>query len=233
MPYIKVMCIDDDLPILTSLRIFPWEQYGCKWVGEASDGRAALEQLSTLRPELMLVDICMPVLDGLDFISLARHMLPQAHFIILSAHCDFQYARKAMRYGVTEYMTKGEYTDDELGQVLLRFSKPKESQAAYRFEVEQTLQLMEVKLGEDITLDKVAQQVGISPNYLGNLFFQQTGIRFRDHLTKLRMKRARELLLHSPLKIYEVAQQVGINNPQYFTAVFQKTYGVTPGQLRK
>ena len=233
MPLKRVMCIDDDLPILCALRAFPWARYGCVWVGEACDGRNALEQLGTLQPELMLVDIAMPVLDGLSFIPLARHIVPEARFIILSSHQEFEYARQAMRYGVEDYLTKGEYTDEDLGQVLLRFTDAQPDAHTYRYEVEQTLLLMETHLSEELTLESVAQQVGISPNYLGSLFYQQTGMRFRDHLTSLRMKRARELLLHSPLKVYEVAQQVGIANPQYFSALFQKTYGISPGQLRK
>lgn len=232
MALLKVMCIDDDLPILKGLRAFPWEKYHCRWVAEACDGKSALEQLPGLRPDLILVDICMPVLDGLSFISLARGLVPDARFVILSAHCDFEYARRAMRFGVTEYLTKGEYCDEELGEVLLRFTKP-EAHSAYRYEVERTLRTIESRLGEDLTLESVAEEVGMSPNYLGSLFYQQTGVRFRDHLTALRMKRARELLLHTPLKIYEVSQQVGIQNPQYFTALFQKAYGMTPGQLRK
>ena len=229
----RVMCIDDDLPILSGLRSFPWARYGCQWVGEACDGRAALTLLGQLRPEILLVDIAMPVLDGLSFIPLARHTVPEARFIILSAHGDFEYARQAMRYGVEDYLTKGEYTDEDLGQVLLRLTGAGTDAPAYRWEVEQTLLLMETHLAEELTLEGVARQVGISPNYLGSLFFQQTGTRFREALTRMRMKRARELLLHSPLKIYEVAQQVGVANPQYFSALVQKTYGVTPGQLRK
>lgn len=230
---VKVLCVDDDRPILDGLRQFDWGKWGCEWVGEASDGRTALSLLSTLKPALILVDIMMPIMDGLSFIPLAKERLPEAKFMILSAHCDFEYARRAMRYGVMEYLTKGEFTDDELGNALMRLTKQQPAPPSYRYEVEKTLELMRDHLGEEISLEMAAIKVGISPNYLGNLFYQQTGVRFRDHLTKLRMERARELLMHTPLKIYEVAQQVGIQNPQYFTSLFQKFYGVTPGQLRR
>ena len=233
MDLTRVLCVDDDKPILDGLRSFPWEEYHCQWVGEADNGQKALDMLAELRPQLILLDIQMPVMDGLTLLPQAQEIIPEAKFIILTAFRDFEYARTAMRYGVTEYVTKGEYTDEELGAILLRLTEKEAPSSAYRFEIEQSIQLMEAHLNEDISLASIAEEVNISPNYLGSLFFQQTGCHFRDYLTHLRMKRARELLMHTPLKIYEVGQQVGIQNPQYFSSLFQKTYGITPGQMRK
>ena len=228
----KVMCIDDDRPILNAFKLFKWEDYFCHWVGEASNGQEALKKLPSLKPDLLLVDIVMPIMDGLAFIKEGQKILPHASFVIISAHCDFEYARQALRYNVTDYLTKGEYSDEDLGRLLLRFS-PKEAATKYRYEIQQTLRIMEEKLPCDLTLEAVAVQVALSPNYLGNLFYQQTGMRFRDKLNQMRMERAKELILHTPLKIYEIAHQVGIESPQYFTSVFQKTFGLTPGQMRR
>ena len=229
----RVMCVDDDLPILDSFQRFPWAAYGCELVGVAADGREGLDKLDALRPDILLVDIVMPRVDGLEFVRLAREKLENAVFIILSAHCDFEYARRAMRYGVNDYLTKGEYTNEELGALLLKFSVDGKEGAPYRFEVSEAIRLMNEMLKTDVTLEQVALKVGLSPNYLGGLFYQQTGERFRDCLIRLRMERARELIVHSPLKIYEVAQQVGIQNSQYFTYLYQKTYGETPAQARR
>ena len=231
----RVMCLDDDLPILNRFEHFPWQEYGCELVGLAADGQEGLERIGELKPDILLVDIVMPRVDGLEFVRRAREILPDAVFIILSAHCDFEYSRRAMRYGVKDYLTKGEYTTQELGALLQAFSHEKraDEQPAYRFEVAEALRLIQENIRQDITLEAVAQQVGLSPNYLGNLFYQHTGERFRDALIRVRMERARELVLHSPLKIYEIAEQVGIQNSQYFTYLYQKTYGVTPAQMRR
>ena len=231
----RVLCIDDDLPILMALRHFDWAAYGCEWAGEAKNGRDALQAVDSLRPDIALVDVVMPVMDGLDFICLAKERAPGLAFIIVTAYCDFDYARKALRYGVTEYLTKGEYTDEELGAVLRRLSGPAvaNQQAAYRYEVQRALQAVRERLGEDITLELLAQEIGLSTNYLGSLFTQQTGMRFRDYLCAARMERARELLQHTSLKVYEVAQQVGIRNAQYFSSLYQKHFGLLPGQTRR
>lgn len=230
----RVICLDDDQPILNAYRVFPWDKYGCELVGTASDGQDGLLLLNEIKPDILLVDIVMPRMDGLDFIRQARERLPLAVFIILSAHCDFEYSRRAMRYGVKDYLTKGEYTEAELGELLISLSNECiQQKPRYRFEVGEALRLIRNNLRQELTLESVAQDVGLSPNYLGILFYQQTGERFRDVLIRLRMERARELVLHSPLKVYEIAQQVGIQNPQYLTYLFQKTYGTTPAQLRR
>lgn len=228
----RVLCVDDDRPILDGLHAFPWNVYHCEWAGEADNGEKALTMLDSLQPDLIVLDIQMPCMDGLSFIPRAQQTLPKAKYIVLSAYRNFDYARIAMRYGVSEYLTKGEFTDEDLGNAIGRLF-PQEEKAPLRFEIERCLQLMETQLSDDISLASIAVQIGISPNYLGNLFYQHTGQHFRDYLTKLRMERARELLLHTPLRIYEVAQQVGIQNPQYFSMLFQKAYGKSPGQLRK
>ena len=229
---IRVLCVDDDKPILEGLHSFSWSTYHCEWIGEADNGEKALIALEALQPDLIILDIQMPCMDGLSFIPKAQQLLPSVTFIVLSAYRNFDYARIAMRYGVSEYLTKGEFSDEDLGNAILRLFH-QEKKTSVRFEIEKCLQLMENQLSEDISLASIAEQVGISPNYLGNLFYQHTGQHFRDYLTKLRIERARELLLHTPLRIYEVAQQVGIQNPQYFSMLFQKTYGTSPSQLRK
>lgn len=232
MPHCRVLCVDDDAPILRTLRSFPWADCHCTWVGEAVNGKDALAQAETLRPDIALVDISMPVMDGLAFVREVKKTLPQLQCVIISAYCDFEYARQALRYGVIEYLTKGEYSDKDLSAVLRRLANvPEES--AYRYEVNYALSAVQDRLHEDLTLEGIAREIGISPNYLGLLFTQQTGQRFRDALSQARMERAKELLQHTPLKIYEVAEQVGIRNPQYFTALFQKHHGITPGMLRR
>lgn len=229
----KVLCIDDDLPILMALRHFDWERCHCIWCGEAHNGKEALDLLPELKPDIVLVDIAMPIIDGLEFIRQAKGEYSSLHFIIISAHCDFNYARQAIRFGVTDYLAKGEYTDEELQNTLLKITRRDEIEHPYRFEVQTVIKAIEQQLQENITLEIIADQMKLTPNYLGTLFFKQTKKHFRDYLLEVRMERARELLLNSPLKIYEIAEQVGIQNQQYFCSVFTKYYGKSPSQFRR
>lgn len=229
----RVLCVDDDAPILRTLRDFDWAGCHCQWVGEAANGRDALALAERLQPDIALVDVVMPVMDGLAFIQEAGQRLPGMRCVVISAYCDFEYARQALRYGATEYLTKGEYTDDDLRAVLARLAGGQPDNPAYRYEVQYAIDAIDTRIAQALSLEIIAREIGISPNYLGQLFTQATGKRFRDYLTARRMDRAKELLLHTPLRIYEVAQQVGIHNAQYFASVFHKHHGVTPGALRR
>ncbi len=232
MPFSRVLCVDDDAPILRALRGFAWADCHCQWVGEASNGRDALALVESLKPDIALVDVVMPVMDGLAFVKAAKESAPLLQCVILSAYCDFEYARQALRYGATEYLTKGEYTDADLAQVLRRLNHAPDS-TPYRYEVQYAAEAAKSRMHEDLSLEVIAREIGISTNYLGALFTQQTNRRFRDFLAQVRMDRAKELLQHTPLRIYEVADQVGIKNPQYFSQMFFKYHGITPGALRR
>ncbi len=97
MALTRVMCVDDDRPILDGFRAFPWEKYHCTLVGEADNGRRALEMLPLLKPQLILLDVQMPIMDGLTMLPQAQKLLPEVKFIIFTAFRDFEYARTAMR----------------------------------------------------------------------------------------------------------------------------------------
>lgn len=87
---------------------------------------------------------------------------------------------------------------------------------------------MRTYLSEDLTLKLLAEEVYLNPTYLGRIFKQETGESFSSYLINLRIEKAKELLRNPALKIYEVCEQVGYNDPAHFTHVFKKTVGITP-----
>jgi|GEM_PF-920649 len=235
----RVFAVDDDQPILNSMRDFDWGRYNCTYVGDAVNGMDALHKLEALLPQIVFVDIVMPVMDGLDFLKIAKAKLPDAVFVIVSSYGDFEYAREAMRNGATDYLQKGEFSDADLGKLLIsivgRLTKNPQvmdSHSPYRYEVQHTLEAITGHMQEDLSLESIASGLGLSTNYLGTVFFQQTGKHFKDYLMEVRMDRAKQLLLHTPLRIYEVAEQVGYHDVKYFTTSFVKCYQMTPMQLR-
>lgn len=86
---------------------------------------------------------------------------------------------------------------------------------------------------ENITLKSLAQKFYINPIYLGRVFKKQTGTLFNEYLTTLRIERSKVLLKNTNKKVYEIASEIGFNDPNYFIAKFLKTEGVTPSQYRK
>lgn len=86
--------------------------------------------------------------------------------------------------------------------------------------------------GEDLTLNLLAEQVYLSPNYLSNMFTKVTGCSLHKYIKLLRMKKAREFLTGSNMKIVDICRAVGYPTPSYFIKTFQQMYGVTPSAFR-
>jgi two-component system, response regulator YesN len=104
---LKVIIADDEPIVLEGLRwLIDWNSLGFELVGEAYDGEDALKLMEDCRPDLVITDIRMPVIDGLSLIGLASERYPLTQFIILSGYADFEYARQAIRHGVSYYLTK-------------------------------------------------------------------------------------------------------------------------------
>ena len=121
----RVMIVDDEFFIRKSFRNrINWASYQMEVVGEAANGEQAWELIPTLRPDLMFVDIRMPVLDGFDLATLLRDEYPDIIVIIISAYNDFQYARKAIENGVFDYLLKPPSPQD-LAQTMTRFYEDK------------------------------------------------------------------------------------------------------------
>lgn len=103
----KVLIVDDEPAIREGLKtIVHWAGYGFQVVGDASNGRDAVAQHANLRPDLIVIDIRMPVMDGLTAIQEIRKTDPVCHFLILSGYADFTYARQALVHGVDGYILK-------------------------------------------------------------------------------------------------------------------------------
>ncbi len=101
------MIVDDEPWIITSLMHgIKWEKAGFEVVATATDGEEALNMMKTQRPDILVTDIRMPVMDGLELIKRASVDLPYLKFIIISGHAEFEYARRAMAYGVANYCLK-------------------------------------------------------------------------------------------------------------------------------
>lgn len=103
----KVILADDEPIVLEGLRwLVDWSALGFELAGEAYDGEDALKLMELHQPDLVITDIRMPVIDGLELIRQAHQQYPGTQFIILSGYADFEYARQAIRYGVSNYLTK-------------------------------------------------------------------------------------------------------------------------------
>lgn len=103
----KVLFVDDDAIARKSIpgRI-PWEKYGWEFLYAAKDGMDALEYMQSHQPDLILSDIKMPIMDGIQMAIIAKDYYPSVKFIFLSGYKDFEYAQQALKLNAIDYLTK-------------------------------------------------------------------------------------------------------------------------------
>ncbi len=104
---LKVFLVEDEIVMREGIKNnIPWEEEGFDFVGEASDGELAYPMIKKLCPDIVITDIKMPFMDGLELSRLIKKDFPQTRIIILSGYDEFEYAKEAIKIGVTEYLVK-------------------------------------------------------------------------------------------------------------------------------
>ncbi len=254
---IKVIVVEDEAKIRKGfINLINWQEYDCQVVADGKNGQIGIELIQKFCPDIVFVDIKMPVLSGLEMIQSTIEEYGY-HAVIISGYGDFAYAQEAIHLGVSEYLVKpvdkkelisvlerivrkiykkrGEQSDietcgfnDTLTQLIL--TKPRIVHSSYVLEC---IQYIEKHYNEKILLSSISDQLKVSNTKLNNLLKNDTGYTFHEYLTRFRILKALELLQNDKMLVYEIAVAVGFDEYKYFNAVFKKYVGVSPTELRK
>lgn len=121
---LNVLIVDDDkLTRKGLIASMPWDKYEMKIVGEAGNGIAALEFLEKNQVDLVLSDLEMPLMSGLEFIQKAQALYPRLKFAVLTVHSDFGYIQQALRLGAIDYIAKVQFDQENFDSILNRLSQ--------------------------------------------------------------------------------------------------------------
>ncbi|MGN0990142.1 MAG: helix-turn-helix domain-containing protein [Candidatus Ventricola sp.] len=240
MNNLRVLLVDDEIMIREGFkRLFDWAAHGCEVVGEAADGMEALARIDALNPDIVIMDINIPIMNGLKVIGLSRIKHPDTAFIIVSGYDDFSYCREALRLQITDYILKP-VNYEEFGTCIdnlkiSMFHRKTEQKAEPQEErtIVSVTRYMQEHLAEEISLSVLAEEFHLSPQYISQLFKSEIGVGFLSYLTSIRMEKAKKLLLSTALSIAEVSEQSGYGDYRVFTKTFKKSEGVTPSQYRR
>jgi len=246
----KLVVIDDEHWIRKGIiQLIPWEELGFTLAGEAADGESACALVDSVNPDVALLDMRMPGLDGKELIRYFSSKFPNMIVIIISGYSDFEYTREAIRFQVFDYLLKP-VKETELRSLLekARFIlNQKEAESSrHRLQpladasasegiqiVSSIVQMIKNEYDKSWTLHGIARQRHMHPDYLSRLFKKETGKNFVDYLTDHRIERAKALIVTSDLKNYEIADHVGYDDYRYFSQVFKKKTGMTIGEYRR
>ena len=240
MKKLRVLLVDDEIMIREGFkRLFDWEAHDCEVVGEAADGMEALAQIDTLHPDIVIMDINIPIMNGLKVIQLSRMKHPGTAFVIVSGYDDFSYCREALRLQITDYILKP-VNYEEFGTCIdnLKISLfERRVSAEPEKQEERTItgitRYLQEHLAEEMSLSVLAEQFHLNPQYISQLFKSEIGVGFLAYLTNIRMEKSKKLLLSTSLSVAEVAEQAGYGDYRVFTKVFKKSEGITPSQYRR
>ena len=242
MKKLRVLLVDDEIMIREGFkRLFDWEAHDCQVVGEAGDGMEALAQIDALRPDIVIMDINIPIMSGLKVIQLSRIKHPQIAYVIVSGYDDFSYCQQALRLQITDYILKP-VNYEEFGTCIdnlkislfeQRVSQAQEPQEQAERVITGITRYLQEHLAEEVSLSVLAEQFHLNPQYISQLFKNEIGVGFLAYLTNIRMERAKKLLLSTSLSVAEVAEQSGYGDYRVFTKVFKKSEGITPSQYRR
>jgi two-component system response regulator YesN len=244
MTPVRVLIAEDEDAIRESIQkyiranaVLPIEIYA------AENGGKALDIIMRYRPQIMLLDIQMPLKGGLDVMreAIAAGICPKT--VILSGHDQFSYAQQALRFGAVDYLLKP-YRAAEILQKIESLARevlssgeagPKPGERGRRVHsiVEKALAYMKEHYPENLTLPLVAEKTGVSPNYLSALFGKNVNMGFTDKLNEIRIERACDYFAAGGMRTYEVAYKVGFNDEKYFSSVFKKLKGASPSEYKK
>ena len=257
----KFLAVDDEEIVCRGFRKkIAWEEAGFEYLEPCKNGHEAIVRIALEHPDVVMTDICMPLVNGLELANFIADRFPEIIVFILSGYDEFEYARAALRSRVVEYLLKP-ITSQELSGVItklkfrldqntnqlsaLRTTKSEtrfpnldssgvkgQSSLAMAKVIEAQEYIERNYAQKNLSFDEICRVLYISPSYLSRLIKRYLGRSFVDILTELRIEKAKQLLANSGLKTYEIADAIGIGDPHYFSTIFKKITGMTPSGYR-
>lgn len=237
----RVLLADDEAAILEGYKLlFDWEKYQCEVVGTAMDGREAVEKARELKPDIVIMDINLPKLNGLEAIRAIQETAPADHpiyMIVVTGYDEFSYCQEALRLRVSDFLLKP-IDFDAFGEVIEGLVKKVMENPNRQVVLSDTLKKIVDYVNknlsdEDMRLTLLAENMNMNPNYISQLFKKELGCGYYAYLNQVRVEKAKKYLRQTNEPISVVAELVGFSDYRIFTKIFKGIVGVTPSQFRK
>lgn len=242
----KALIIDDEKPVQIAIqKLGNWKYYGVEPPQLAANGRDGLQAMREFHPDIVFVDMNMPVMDGVSFLQAASAEFPDSQYVVVSGYDQFSYAQQALHYGACEYLLKPVEEDalnNAIEKAILRMDPNavfQDAPAAGQADISPDEAVCIIKdyidshYCETIKITMFSEKYFFSTEYLTRLFRGKYGFTIYEYVLKLRMERAKELLEDEDNKIIDIAERLGYTDNHYFSKAFRTYYHISPSQYRK
>jgi len=254
----NLLIADDEMVIRRGLQSLDWASIGVSEVYTVRNGAEARELLLSTPIDLVIFDIKMPGMSGLELAAMVKEKSLDTAVVLLTGFSNFEYARDALRAGVYEYLLKPLRPKEILNTMedVIRRLERKRYQARLVRQHEATLgsfdTVAQVKnrfpqvsktmsdillhmashFDQPLSLSGISEEHHFSVNYVSKMFKRETGFSFTEILTAIRMMNAAHQLLED-IRVNQVSTQVGFSDQHYFAQVFRKTFGCPPSKFKE
>ncbi len=237
----SVVVIDDEYFLRQSLiKCVDWKKYGFVIVGDAEDGEEGYTIIQKEQPHIALIDITMPIMNGLELVQRLRNENNDIEIIIISGYSEFEYAKKCVTLNVNNYLVKpinDTQIIDELLKIKAKLDKKFESidfsSTNHKIVKEVKSYIVKNLQNNTLKIDDISKKLGYNYHYVCKLFLEQTHMNIGKYIVKKRMEKAKEVIESGESDFYVVATKTGYADPIYFAKSFKKFYGITPVQYVK
>lgn len=239
----KLLIVDDEIEIRDGLsQYFPWHELEFEVVGKCENGKQAWDFIVTNQVDVILCDIRMPVMSGLELAQQIHAQKKKVTVVFLSGYRDFEYAKQALIYNVKNYILKPTKFDElfqvftEIKMILDEASDKSmidhSEQLSYNEKVIAAIKSYVQQNYRTASLEGASAVAHINPFYVSKFFKDHTGVNFSDYVVKIKMEKAAELLKDIQYKIYEISDMVGYSHAKNFSRTFKNFYGKSPSEYR-
>ncbi|MDR7078694.1 YesN/AraC family two-component response regulator [Neobacillus niacini] len=226
----KAVIIDDDKQVLRVMKkAIPWEKIGVTCIGEGTDGEEGLQLITETKPDIVLTDIYMPIMNGMEMLQHARDNGYNGKAIILSGYSDFEYARTALRLQVDDYLSKPA-TVETIESVLTAVISKLEKEKVFQNDQEDLAQKLEYY--QSLYSNSEVESIVMGMEDQSSISDDQQ----MDNKVNIRHKQAVEYMIqyinenyNERITINDLSEQLYISR-NYLSQIFKKATGLSFNQ---
>lgn len=240
----KVLIIDDVVLVRDAIKLLGhWDLFGITEILEAGNAEEGMKLIYQKRPELIIPDMKMPVMDGSALLTRLDKEQIRSKVIVISGYSDFKYTRLAIQSKVIDYILKPIDPQDLNNSIAAAMAEiEKEFPVSVNIHedpsvtgnqlINEVIHYIGKHYMEDISLSLLADTFYLSKEHLSRLFKKETGTNLFSYIMELKLNDAKELLTSTEMTLDEIAFKLGFSNGNYFSKVFKKNTGQSPRDYR-